>query len=318
MRTHSSLPLFFALCTGCFGSHGDPGDDAGVPPADGGSVWTECFDALNGARDGDACDFDESCGDVLPGCDGEDRGREVLCLSGRVQFFERTCTLAPWESCSAYLEGGGVPGSPCTEGFGVCTDEPGEDCCARSVTCEGGIVSDVVACASECGETMDCEGYDGPPADARTCRDAAGCDSIESCVPPGVSVCGGACQITPDECDADADCPDDHICLEHRVACACDAGVGHSCVPRCTADGCEDGFTCSDAGWCEPARCTDGFACAHNMRCLDEPPLGFPDPNVDVHGCERLACEGDADCDCGACVEGRCYDGPGVCEPPRP
>jgi hypothetical protein len=45
--------------------------------------------------------------------------------------------------------------------------------------------------------------------------------------------------------------------------------------------------------------------CGTNRRCVDG-------------GCQRLSCSTDAECDCGTCAEGRCYDRPGQCCPPLP
>jgi hypothetical protein len=55
-------------------------------------------------------------------------------------------------------------------------------------------------------------------------------------------------------------------------------------------------------------RCPAAFECDHGSFC-------DPDaPHADFHGCARRACERDADCPAGVCVERACYDALGVCE----
>jgi hypothetical protein len=45
--------------------------------------------------------------------------------------------------------------------------------------------------------------------------------------------------------------------------------------------------------------------CPENTRCK---------PGTGNHGCSRLSCQHDTECDCGACVKGYCAAGPGTCE----
>jgi hypothetical protein len=46
-----------------------------------------------------------------------------------------------------------------------------------------------------------------------------------------------------------------------------------------------------------------------NTRCT---------PGAGGTGCVRLTCTTNADCDCGTCARGQCWERPGLCCPPLP
>ncbi len=304
--------------TGCFDVHGRVGDEDAGAPIDSGRFFTDCWAALSGGENGDACSFDDSCGDVLPGCGEPEPGREVACLGGRLQFFTRTCTLAPWERCEDYVADyphDGFPGAACIEEtFGECA-ETIDPCCRVVVTCRGGAVHEEHDCHDGCVEGPTCEGYAPPPPEFAPCRSTGDCASSESCVPPGVPRACGICAPVPLECDGAADCGEGEVCVRENVPCSCEPVLGALCRPACTTDSCAEGERCGSDGACEPIACDEGWVCPDNTRCSAET---GPALAVDAHGCFRIACASDIDCDCGACIDGLCYDGPGTCQPPVP
>jgi len=58
---------------------------------------------------------------------------------------------------------------------------------------------------------------------------------------------------------------------------------------------------------CSAISCTAGFTCYPDFDCVPT--------STDWHHCARRACGTDADCDCGACVNGACQASIWVCAP---
>lgn len=137
--------------------------------------------------------------------------------------------------------------------------------------------------------------------------------------------CLSLCPATPcaadQSCDANghcvpASCMDGYACPQERV---CDpAGVmpdDHGCAYlSCTAGyTCPDGYTCNPGApggtphGCQAISCKDGFVCPANTDC---------DPTATGHGCIKRSCSNDADCDCGACIQKKCYDKLWICTSP--
>jgi hypothetical protein len=90
-----------------------------------------------------------------------------------------------------------------------------------------------------------------------------------------------------------------------------------TCVPPCTTVG---------APACPSGRCApdDPFADARGCAspiCTEQPvidcgPVSACDPsakNRDASGCARLLCKTTADCPCGICTQGECYEHPLHC-----
>lgn len=147
-----------------------------------------------------------------------------------------------------------------------------------------------------------------------------------------VSGCG-ACMSFPYECEDDASCGDGQICVDAESgSCVCDPGS--MCQPSCVTAGCAADERCGDNGRCAPRPCTDGYACPEDYECDPTADsrdkhgcaplhcrdgrfacLSNLDCNIEAggHGCVRRACERDADCDCGACVDKLCRDRPAIC-----
>jgi hypothetical protein len=139
---------------------------------------------------------------------------------------------------------------------------------------------------------------------AGECRGNEDCtESTASCVPPGVSTCGGAgCLL--ESCGIDSDCPSG----DPPFVCEIDACCGDKrCVPGCVVDSdCELGFACTPDKHCVPQPC-GSQACPANFDC----------GQGSVPSCKRRSCSCDAECD-GTCVLGQCHTGPGTCELPAP
>lgn len=305
---------FFVLAiaiSGCFGSHGTD-DDIDVP--DGGTRWTDCWEALYEGHDGEPCAFDESCSD-LTDCGGFG-GRELMCLGGELVFFERTCTIAAWSSCDEYLAIGGLRGDACVqETFGECYREI-DGCCVRGVRCTGGLVDDREECHGPCGDF--CPDYEPPPPELASCRSTAACADGNPCVPPGTPRACGICFPAERNCADHADCPEGSVCSLEEQPCSCD-GPSSFCVARCTDTSCPEGESCGADGLCAAIDCNTGlYECPLNMRCHARCGACDEVPPLDAHSCWRMNCAFDTDCDCGACVDGLCQSGPGACTPPVP
>jgi hypothetical protein len=155
--------------------------------------------------------------------------------------------------------------------------------------------------------TMSCSDYTPPEPMATTCTSDDVCESANVCYPPGTGCCPVG-MIAPRACENDTDCADGEVCEEYIPTTACTSGIGSECLLDCRMGGrdCTDG-TCDEAGHCVPLACPDDWTCDENHDC-DSTAAG-----ADLHGCVRRACGTATECDCGACVNGRCVSGPGTC-----
>jgi len=175
------------------------------------------------------------------------------------------------------------------------------------VTCGG------VQQADDCGVDDDC----GP---GQQCNmDGSDCNAHRVCEPG---------------CTADADCASHERCDGRRCyAIPCNEAGSLECEAgtACTPDA-DQGTTFT----CEPLSCTDAsYDCPEGWRCAPD------STSKDEHECERILCnEADAppcpsntacaefsttylcrplrcttraDCECGVCIDGECYDQPGQC-----
>jgi hypothetical protein len=237
---------------------------------------------------------------------------------------------------SSTAEGGAVgdAGSAAAEGgtAGGVSEAGASGATVRA--CEGASEAPV---ASGCHTVADCVGV-LPPG---KCCDTSPCWPASACpIPP--SMCGtintGTGSSDPTECTSDDDCPPDGICVTTFSGCpqcphrACQYppplcieepdSCGTTAV--CQADGtcaplsCDDGYACGDGSrcavgsaradghGCELIPCDDGWMCEENTRCTapTEPAS---------HGCIKLECQSDTDCDCGYCVNGACRSSLGMC-----
>lgn len=143
------------------------------------------------------------------------------------------------------------------------------------------------------------------------CRSDADCDAtrFEQCFNADEPNCG-ACQIDEMQCLTDRDCGEG-VCDQVPIACGCTGPINHVCVAKCTGPAdCGEGEVCDlDTGHCAPVSCTEGGTCPPLFECV-------PDSGGD--DCVRRSCDADAQCDGGACVEGKCFEGYGLCMPPAP
>ena len=110
------------------------------------------------------------------------------------------------------------------------------------------------------------------------------------------------------QCETDTECGTGMVCVEYVDSCCELSGEASSrCQAACSAGSCAEGEACDTSGHCQLVHCNDGYACPTNTRC---------DANAEGHGCVRLDCAVDGDCDCGYCAGGVCRDALGACTPP--
>lgn len=304
--------LGLALATaGCFDAHGREGGDGGTAPGDGGRVITSCEEARF-APDGAACAFVGSCEGMPIPCGPSS---SVSCVDGRIRTLRPICTRALPRNCDEYLAWGLPPGDIClTSDFTGCTLEL-DSCCVRQIDCRENRIVDDTWCTG-CGPHDTCPGYAAPPPAFPPCTSSADCEGGIACRPPSARDVCGICRPSSRECEADADCGPGGVCAERELPCSCEGEPDTICTIDCRtaeSDPCAAGERCStEDGHCRAISCAEGWACALNERCT--PGAGASD----AHGCARLECDDASDCDCGACIDGRCEDGPGVCMPPVP
>lgn len=198
--------------------------------------------------------------------------------------------------------------SDCPDDWQYCDVDPDPGCGIQQVA--------TMTCAhdADCGAAFVCQDYDltGPCVDpsqshGTMCTEwctPGTCEPDRTCAP------GGHCELTA--------CTQGWACAVGEVCEVGQAGADlHGCAPQPCSEGydcgagvasCAPGSAEADAHGCVPTSCASGYACGANQRC--NPPYG------DAHHCEKLACQLDADCDCGACVEQRCEARIGVCVDP--
>ena len=172
-----------------------------------------------------------------------------------------------------------------------------------------------------------CEGDGGAGADGcRADRECGGNEFCEGAVLPDDPVCGVPCQSMK-TCAGDGDCSGGGVCVEYVGPCCRDGeGTNTSCQLTCTDDAaCGKDRRCrADGRGCEAVPCDDGFTCPVETRC-DRASAAFQGRLVDPlftplrhheldHGCVRLGCVHDSDCDGGVCVAELCQETAGVCE----
>jgi hypothetical protein len=138
------------------------------------------------------------------------------------------------------------------------------------------------------------------------CRSDAECGITST---PNVCVAAG--DPIPPCCGTGPQCGPTRSCSGLGADLICSSGPCASCVPPCTSDDyCGQGYRCGSDKLCVYKRCDgDGFACPARSHCE------ATDANADVHGCLHDGCSSDEDCAPGACVNGRCHDAPGSCQP---
>jgi len=149
-----------------------------------------------------------------------------------------------------------------------------------------------------------CDGH--VPAGELQCSAERECERF-SCYAPGACH-GGAHPQDTLECDVGS-CEDGQICVRGAGGAGCGA-TEQRCESDCRSAGCDAGAVCAGDGLCRPADCRwAGESCGPNAQCTE----------IDGWGrCQRRACQSSRECDCGACVQGRCFEQPGRCEQPRP
>ncbi|WP_157069760.1 hypothetical protein [Sandaracinus amylolyticus] len=291
---------------GCFGAHGR-GDDADAGPLGDGGLVGDCAAASaapEGAPcvDGLHCDDFGSCGPSTT----------IRCVDGRLRRMSRICSPPPRaRDCDEYARFAGGPVLCDAAEFVGCTRDEG-DCCFTRIDCEGGMVVETRLCGDCEGE---CPGYTPPPPEHPICTSSVACEGFP-CVPPGTPRACGICRPAEHQCEVDGDCGPGSFCVERAASCLCDGATQRVCEIDCRtaeSDPCAAGERCGSDGRCRVLSCEGEWTCGVNQRCTPG-----ADAPTDAHGCSRVACDTALDCDCGACIDGLCYDGPGTCEPPVP
>ncbi|TNE86902.1 MAG: hypothetical protein EP330_20045 [Deltaproteobacteria bacterium] len=138
------------------------------------------------------------------------------------------------------------------------------------------------------------------------------CRNGEYCAAPNdPAVCG----IPPQEaCGGDSDCTEGSC---HAIFDSCSPDqVGSTCDAACVLDDdCGSGFECGPTGGCQPVSCVDDpSVCAAHEVCEADQVIQSGAPHAMFDGCVQPTCDTDDDCS-GACVDGLCHSGPGVCVP---
>jgi hypothetical protein len=148
----------------------------------------------------------------------------------------------------------------------------------------------------------------------------------------------GACIGAQHQCRTDTDCGMGEVCnpFPFSPPCNCSADTEERrCIPVCPDTPCDDGFGCDGTGHCVPTPCDAGYTCPAGKVCgmagdFDEHGCrtqhcseGFAcQPFEDCvatpsgTGCVPQPCGADADCPCGACVNGACAGRIGACYEP--
>lgn len=165
--------------------------------------------------------------------------------------------------------------------------------------CDGGV------CVSECATLSDCGRFE-------VCQQGL---CLNRCLGPGTCFNGGVCvngACLPEECEADADCPDGRLCRRQLCVlpepCAGDDACGSG--ERCVAGNCEPVPQCGgDANCAEGEICTNG-RCEARAACEDS--FGCPEGEDCVAGrCVPGLCRGALDCAAGeVCEGGECVTPP--------
>lgn len=250
---------------------------------------------------GAACDFAGTCGE---GC-----APVFSCMGGIVSVAIARCD-------AGVLDAGapdGVVVRSCAEAVGqpegvACdfTESCNRDCGIRHPACFGGrLTTEIVECPPDSGVPLDVPAC-MPPFASDDCRADGDCTGGMTCLRPDEPLGCGACMVAVELCAASTDCTGTDVCVFFTPPCSC-GGRASECRPTCTIAGCAVDETCdTGSGLCAPTHCSAGYACPSHTRCMES-------KSQDAHGCVRDGCTADADCGCGACVEGLCYDGFGAC-----
>lgn len=168
-----------------------------------------------------------------------------------------------------------------------------------------------------------------PERSEPVCREDADCEGFASCVAvaddcPGPG-CGGDCS-SDEECVEEGFPP--RVCVFPNGGCCASSGT---CADLCTPGSCAADESCEADGHCVPLSCEGEFTCPEGQKC--EPGTG-----ADRHGCRGIPCgepgalecpvvaeclagvctsrlcSVDADCPCGTCIQGGCWDRPWICD----
>lgn len=142
-----------------------------------------------------------------------------------------------------------------------------------------------------------------------SCRSSADCAEERpgaQCYRPGQSIGCGICMERFDECGQDSDCASGTVCELVSGVEQCLCNPAKLCVAACSPGSCEEGTVCKGDGRCGPIDCLDDSHCPDYFACSE------------AGECRRKACEGDATCDGGYCVERACYGNLGFCSYPPP
>lgn len=186
------------------------------------------------------------------------------------------------------------------------SDRTTQDASAQS-TLDAAVSDAAVACRSdaECTEPLsvcfDAYGWCGPYLLGLSCDTDLGCNQGLACSEAGDTSGGSQC-IHATTCTSDSDCSGGRVCsndprppFNHTVKM-----VGSFCLTPCVADrDCAPMDTCDEGGHCRTRTCTE---CPSYFSCSNET-------------CYIATCTEDGQCPGGYCVNKRCSEALGVCQP---
>lgn len=144
----------------------------------------------------------------------------------------------------------------------------------------------------------------------KTCRSNSDCRVIgDTCLSPGVSVGCGICFRPDRTCSKDDECTVGGA-VQYCGVPNCSCSGEKSCVSGCVRD---DDCNKEAQEWCGPDHRCKPKVCLYpdSSKC----PPNFACESGSNSTCMRKPCTKDSEC-AGACVNGKCYPGAGVCSPP--
>jgi hypothetical protein len=159
--------------------------------------------------------------------------------------------------------------------------------------------------AEDAGASDTCPGY-ALTVSEPVCNGPSDCAGGARCLLERPPTIGG---VQPPDCRTHT-CAAGTACVVKDFAIQCIAPCDATGAPGCAAGGvCAPGHRFADVLGCRPPDCSDLHSdCGPVSRCDPANASGRYD-----NGCVRLQCKTSADCSCGLCSSGQCYERPLHC-----